>query len=202
MNLGHVGIPIDNLEYRLVDAPECDYHVSDKPYARGEVQMRGPTIMNGYFKNEESTKKALDEKGWFSTGDIGRINPNGTLSIIDRRKNLFKTSLGEYIAAEKVEGVYAKAGLVGQIWIYGNSFKSFVVAVVVPDAQALVARFKADNLWSEEDDKIQVASREYAARFKEVCDANTDKLKEWMMADLKAQEGTLKRFERLKDNLW
>jgi len=70
---------------------------------------------------------------------------------------------------------------------------------VVPDAQALVARLKADNLWSDEDDKIQVASREYAARFQEVCSANSEKVKEWLMADLKAQEGTLKRFERIKD---
>jgi len=114
-NLGHVGIPVDNIEYRLVDAPECDYYVTDKPYPRGEIQMRGPTIMNGYFKNEEATKKSLAEDGWFSTGDIGRINPNGTLSIIDRRKNMFKTAMGEYIASEKVENVYIKSSAVNQI---------------------------------------------------------------------------------------
>ena len=66
-NLGHIGIPVDNIEYRLVDAPECDYLVSDKPHARGEIQLRGPTIMDGYYKNEEATKKALSEDGWFST---------------------------------------------------------------------------------------------------------------------------------------
>jgi len=198
--LGHVGGPTDVTEVRLVDAPECGYLTTDEPHPRGEVQLRGQSMMNGYYKNDEATAKVLNkETGWFSTGDIGRINPNGTLSIIDRRKNLFKTSTGEYIASEKVEGVYGMAGLVGQIWIYGNSFKSFVVAVVVPDAQALVAKFKENNLWSEEDSKILVATREFAARFKEVCDANQETIKKWTMEDMKSVSGGLKRFEKIKD---
>jgi len=200
ITLGHVGGPTDVIEIRLVDAPECGYLTTDEPLPRGEVQLRGQALMDGYYKNDEATAKVLNkETGWFSTGDIGRINPNGTLSIIDRRKNLFKTSTGEYIASEKVEGIYSQAGLVGQLWIYGNSFKSFVVAVVVPDAQVLVGKLKASNLWSEEDDKIQVATRAYAAKFKEVCDANKKAIHGWVMEDLKAQEKGLKRFERIKD---
>merc|ERR1711994_866091 len=112
--------------------------------------------MDGYYKNDEATAKVLNkETGWFSTGDIGRINPNGTLSIIDRRKNLFKT---------------------------------FVVAIVVPDAQALVVKLKANNMWTQQDDEIKVATREYAAKFKEVCDANRKAIHGWVMEDLKAQE--------------
>ena len=92
--LGHVGAPTDVSEIRLVDAAECGYKTTDK-YPRGEVQIRGLNMMSGYYKNEEATNKVLDKQtGWFSTGDIGRINPNGTLSIIDRRKNLFKTMNG------------------------------------------------------------------------------------------------------------
>ena len=157
-------------------------------------------MMNGYYKNEEATAKVLNkETGWFSTGDIGRINPNGTVSIIDRRKNLFKTSTGEYIASEKVENTYLRAGLVGQIWIYGNSFKSFVVAVIVPDAQVLVEKLKAEKLWSEEDSKITVATKEYGARFKEVCEKNRELCKKLVLADMKQFEETLKRFEKIKD---
>jgi len=202
ITLGHVGGPTDVIEIRLVDAPECGYLTTDQPLPRGEVQLRGQCMMDGYYKNDEATAKVLNkETGWFSTGDIGRINPNGTLSIIDRRKNLFKTSTGEYIASEKVEGVYARAGLVGQIWIYGNSFKSFVVAVVVPDAQALVVKLKENNMWTEEDDKIKVATREYAAKFEEVCTKNAKDIKQWVLEDLKSVEksGGLKRFERIKD---
>ena len=162
--LGHVGAPADTMEVRLVDAPECGYLTTDEPYPRGEIQLRGAQIMNGYYKNEEATAKVLDkETGWFSTGDIARINPNGTISIVDRRKNLFKTSTGEYIASEKVENTYLRAGMVGQVWVYGNSFKSFVVAVVVPDAQVLVDKLKENKKWTEDDCKIQVATPEYAA---------------------------------------
>jgi len=198
--LGHVGPPTDVMEVRLVDAPECGYLTTDKPYPRGEIQLKGLNMMNGYYKNEEATAKVLNkETGWFSTGDIGRINPNGTVSIIDRRKNLFKTSTGEYIASEKVENTYLRAGLVGQIWLYGNSFKSFVVAVVVPDAQVLVEKLKAEKLWSEEDSKITVATKEYGARFKEVCEKNRELCKKLVLADMKQFEETLKRFERIKD---
>jgi len=187
--LGHVGIPIDNIEYRLVDAPECDYHTTDKPYPRGEIQMRGPTLMNGYFKNEEATKKALSEDGWFSTGDIGRINPNGTLSIIDRRKNMFKTAMGEYIAAEKLEGVYAKAAVANQLWIYGNSFKSFVVAVVVPDPLWLVPRLKEKGVWVDETpNALTPATKEYCDKFKKVCEENYDVVKEIVVGNIKETE--------------
>merc|ERR1712228_301158 len=200
-NLGHVGIPIDNIEYRLVDAPECDYHTTDKPHPRGEIQLRGPTIMDGYYKNEESTKKALSEEGWFSTGDIGRLNPNGTLSIIDRRKNMFKTAMGEYIAAEKVENVYAKAAVANQLWIYGNSFKSFVVAVVVPDPLWLVPRLKEKKVWIDEEEPLTPATKPYCDKFKKVCEENYDVVKEIVVANIKAteKEADLKKFELIKD---
>lgn len=183
-----------------MDAPECGYLTTDKPYPRGEIQLRGAQMMNGYYKNEEATNKVLNkETGWFSTGDIARINPNGTISIIDRRKNLFKTSTGEYIASEKVENTYLRAGMVGQVWVYGNSFKSFVVAVVVPDAQVLVEKLKESGKWTEEDAKITVATKEYAARFKEVCEANKDLVKKAVLEDMKLYEKELHRFERIKD---
>jgi len=198
-NLGHIGVPIDNIEYRLVDAPECDYFVADQPYARGEIQLRGPTLMNGYFKNEQATKKALAQNGWFSTGDIGRINPNGTLSIIDRRKNMFKTAMGEYIASEKVENVYTKAPSVNQIWIYGNSYKSFVVAVVVPDPLWLVPILKEKKLWN--DEKLTVATKPYNDKFKKIAQQNYETIKKIIINDIKPIENQsdLKKFEKVRD---
>jgi len=200
LSLGHVGAPTDVMQVRLVDAPECGYLTTDEPHPRGEIQLNGLNMMDGYYKNPEATAKVLDlETGWFSTGDIGRLNPNGTVSIIDRRKNLFKTSTGEYIASEKVENTYLRAGLVGQVWVYGNSYKSFVVAVVVPDAQMLIEALKAQKLWSDEDSAIQVATPAFAKRFKEVCEANVEVCKKLIQADMKNMEEPLLRFERVKD---
>ena len=125
--VGHVGVPIDNGEVRLVDAPECDYLTTDKLYPRGEIQIRGMSLMSGHFKNEAATAKTLSKDGWLiiSTGDIGRTNPNNTISIIDGRKNLFKLSSGEYIASRKVEAQYTKVPSVAQSFVYANSQKSF-----------------------------------------------------------------------------
>lgn len=64
-----------------------------------QIWLRGPSITKGYYKREDLTKEAITEDGWFITGDIGQWNPDGTLSIIDRKKNLVKLSGGEYIGA-------------------------------------------------------------------------------------------------------
>lgn len=63
--------------------------------------------------------EVLEEGGWFHTGDIAEIQPDGAIKIIDRKKNIFKLSQGEYVAVEKVEAEYKKSGAIDQIWVYG-----------------------------------------------------------------------------------
>ena len=70
------------------------------------------------------------------SGDIGQILPNGTIKIIDRKKNLIKLSQGEYVALEYLENVYGISSVIDEIWVYGNSFKSKLVAVVVPEEES------------------------------------------------------------------
>ena len=84
-------------------------------------------------------KRLLDSEGWLHTGDIGAWSENGQLKIIDRKKNIFKLSQGEYIAPERLEGIYAKNKLVQQIFIHGNSNESSLVAVVVPNEEEFKA---------------------------------------------------------------
>lgn len=90
---------------RLRDCPELGYFTTDEP-PRGELQYYGTSMFEGYFKNPEKTKEAFDEDGWICSGDVARVNPNGSITIFDRAKNIFKLCQGEYIAPEKLENIY------------------------------------------------------------------------------------------------
>ena len=81
----------------------------------------------------------LDNDGWLHTGDIGAILTNGTVRMVDRRKNIFKLSQGEYVAPEKIETICCEARFVAQAWVYGDSLQNAVVAVIVPDRDVLLA---------------------------------------------------------------
>ena len=94
---GHVGGPNVTLEYRLEDIPEMKYMTDDKdkngnPMPRGEICLRGSGITQGYYKDLEKTKETIDKGNWLHTGDVGQINLNGSVKIIDRKKNIFKLS--------------------------------------------------------------------------------------------------------------
>lgn len=103
---GHVGAPIKYLRIKLKDVPEMGYHASDKPYPRGEILFKGPQVFSGYFDRPDKTAECFEPGNWFKTGDVGMIYPNGTVKIIDRAKNIFKLSQGEYIAPEKLENIF------------------------------------------------------------------------------------------------
>jgi long-chain acyl-CoA synthetase len=132
-NAGHSGGPIKGVCIRLRDIPEFGYLSSDKPYPRGEICMKGPSITSGYFKNKEQTEKAFDKDGWFKTGDVGQIYTNGAIRIIDRLESIFKLSNGENIAAEKVENIVVLSPFVEQNFIYGDSSRDYCVAIVYPN---------------------------------------------------------------------
>jgi long-chain acyl-CoA synthetase len=131
---GHVGGPIPCCHVKLIDAPELEYFSKND---EGEICVRGPSVTKGYFHDPERTKEILDADGWLRTGDVGRWLPNGTLKIIDRKKHIFKLAQGEYVAPEKIENVYSRSPLVSQVFVDGNSFQRYLVAIVVPDEMHL-----------------------------------------------------------------
>lgn len=94
---GHVGCPRAGCEIKLVDVPEMNYLVTDKPYPRGEIHIRGATVFKGYFKDEKNTRDTVDSEGWLASGDIGFVDHRGCFTIIDRKKNIFKVNRHSYV---------------------------------------------------------------------------------------------------------
>ncbi|XP_076338573.1 fatty acid CoA ligase Acsl3-like [Tachypleus tridentatus] len=137
---GRVGAPLMRCYIRLEDWEEGDYHKTDYPNPRGEIIVGGDTVTKGYYKNEPLTKECFqEEKGirWFFTGDIGEVYPDGTIKIIDRKKDLIKLQFGEYISLGKVETELKTSTLLDNICAYGDSFESYLVALVVPNRNQL-----------------------------------------------------------------
>lgn len=138
---GHVGPPLACCEIKVVDVPEMNYYACN---GEGEICVKGSSVFGGYFRDPDRTREALDAQGWLHTGDIGKWLENGTLKIIDRLKHIFKLAQGEYIAPEKIENVLIRSPFVQQIFIHGDSLKSCLVAVVVPDEEYLL-KWAAQN---------------------------------------------------------
>jgi len=137
-----------------------NYFVTDQPFPRGEICFRGPCCTQGYYKNEEKTRELIDEYGWLHSGDIGEILPDHSFKIIDRKKNIFKLSIGEYIAPEKLEIIYNKSPYVSQIFVYGESLKSKLIAIVVPEKEFLEAWARENNIENPDNFEALCANQE------------------------------------------
>lgn len=136
--VGHVGGPATNVEFKLKAVPDMEYLISDtdetgRPTPRGELLIRGTGIFSGYFRDQERTQEALDANHWLYTGDIVKLRPNGSIQIIDRKKNIFKLAQGEYVAAEKLEIGYRVLTEVEEIFVYGDSLQSYLVCIIFPN---------------------------------------------------------------------
>lgn len=144
---GIAGVPIPSVEIKLESTPDfCDRKgnpylstdtedVEGNPvFGRGEILGRGPSIASGYYMMLEETKEEFKEDGWFHTGDIGQFTSDGSIRIVDRKKNLVKLKGGEYIAMEKMEMIFGNSSFVdavaGGICCYGDGDMDRPVALV------------------------------------------------------------------------
>lgn len=132
------------LEYKLVDVPELGYHLTDRPHPRGELLVRSEQLFPGYYKRPEITAQVFDEDGFYRTGDIvAELGPD-QVAYVDRRNNVLKLSQGEFVTVSTLEAAFNTAPLVRQIYIYGNSARPYLLAVVVPtDSGATKAEIAA-----------------------------------------------------------
>jgi long-chain acyl-CoA synthetase len=127
--LGSVGKPIPGVEVRI--APD------------GEILVRGPNVMAGYYNQPQATSEVLDADGWFRTGDIGELDRDGYLRITDRKKDLIKTAGGKYIAPQLVENLARTSPFVQNALLLGDR-RPYPVLLVVPNPHA-VGRFARER---------------------------------------------------------
>jgi fatty acid CoA ligase FadD9 len=137
------------IAYKLVDVPEAGYFTTDKPYPRGELLVKAKRYMGGYYKRPELTAQRFDEEGFYKTGDImAEIGPDH-LRYLDRCNNVVKLSQGEFVAVSHLEALYAHSAVIRQIYLYANSERAFLLAVVVP-SEELVAELGSDGRGAEQ----------------------------------------------------
>lgn len=119
---GTVGRPIEGVEIEIADD--------------GEILCRGPNVTRGYYENPEATEEALDPEGWFHTGDIGELDADGFLRVTDRKKSVFKTSGGEYVAPGPIQNRLKESFLIEHALVIGEDRK-MVTALIAPDFENL-----------------------------------------------------------------
>ncbi len=179
--IGTVGLPLSNVQIKL-DKEEGDLG--------GEILVQGPNVTLGYYKHTELSQELFDPQGWLKTGDIGTIDEKGFLTITDRKKNIFKTSAGKYVAPQLLENLFQTSTYINQILIIGFH-KPYITALVVPNYVKL-------EKWANDND-IHWTSPTYMA--------HNFKVKERIQEDLEKVNKTLPNFKRivkfeLLDNEW
>lgn len=152
-----------------------------------EIIVKGPSVMQGYYKDPELTKEAIDQEGWFHTGDLGRIEPEGHLRITGRKKALFKTAMGKYISPEHIENKLVESPFVDVALVVGENQK-FAAALIVPDFLHLKAWCHVKSIPYTSDEEM-VRNPEVLKRFKRVVDesnkffGNFEQIKKFQLMD-------------------
>lgn len=135
--------PLTNYNYASAGKPIGDTQV--KIGENDEILVKGSGVMKGYYNKPEETAKVFNEDGWFKTGDAGRIDNEGNLYIVDRIKDLMKTSNGKYIAPQPIENLFANFNLIDQIMLVAEG-RPFVSAVIAPNFEALEELLKKKSI--------------------------------------------------------
>lgn len=177
VRFGTVGPVLDNVEVKIAED--------------GEILMKGPSLMMGYYKDPEKTDEVIDKEGWFHTGDIGELQDLNILKITDRKKEIFKLSTGKYVAPQVIENKFKKSQFIEQIMVVGENEK-YTAAIICPAFHFL-------NGWcflhqvKYRDTKEMIKHPRVIARFQEEVDrlnANLNEHEKVKMFELTCTEWT------------
>ncbi len=170
--VGSSGKPIANVQVRVAED--------------GEILVKGPCVMQGYYKNPEATREVLTEDGWLRTGDIGHLDADGYLYITDRKKDLLKTAAGKFVAPQPIENALKTSPYILNAMVVGDKRK-FIAALIVPNPATVGARLADEGLKFSSNSELAGHARTHALIENEV---------KRLTAHL-AQYETIKRFALL-----
>ena len=173
--VGSSGKPIANVQVRVAED--------------GEVQVKGPCIMQGYYKNPEATREVVSQDGWFSTGDLGHVDKDGYLYITDRKKDLIKTAGGKFVAPQPIENVLKTSPYILNAMVVGDKRK-FIAALIVPNPTTVSARLADEGLKCSSHSELAAHPRTHVLIEEEI---------KRLTAHL-AQYETIKRFALLPED--
>ena len=174
--IGTVGKPIDNVEVKIADD--------------GEILCKGPNVMMGYYKDEKLTNEVITD-GFFHTGDIGNIDDEGFLKITDRKKEMFKTSGGKYIAPQLIENAMKQSRFIEQIMVIGDGEK-MPAAFIQPNFDFIKEWEKIHGIKVGETNQEIITNPKVIERVQEEIDHLNSKFGNWEQ---------IKRFE-LTPDVW
>ena len=167
MKFGTVGRIIPGVEVKIAED--------------GEIDVRGPNVMKGYYKNEAATAEAIDPDGFFHTGDIGKLDGDGFLKITDRKKDIIVTAGGKNIAPQAIEGRLKTNAFIAEIVVVGNK-RNFPAALVVPDFEKLTVWCARQSITAESADAMAAHPR----------------VTEFILAEIESLSGGFAQYERIK----
>lgn len=160
--IGTAGKIIDNVEVKIAED--------------GEILCKGPNVMMGYYKDEEKTKEAIID-GYFHTGDIGQVDADGFLKITDRKKEMFKTSGGKYIAPQLIENAMKQSRFIAEIMVIGDGEK-LPAAFIQPDFEFVKSWAKKKGISIKSNEEL-VENKDVRARFQEEINGINTKFGHW-----------------------
>lgn len=193
IKFGTVGPPLRGVEVKIADD--------------GEVLCKSPGVMVGYYNDKKATKEVIDEDGWFHTGDVGVFEKEGQLRLTGRKKEIFKTSVGKYIAPQIIENKLKESPFIDNAIVIGENQK-FAAAIIVPDFEHLKAWCEVKNIDFTGNKKIikeKIIRKRYQ---RDINDLNktlgdTEQIKKFRFADTvwSVETGELSATLKLKRNI-
>ena len=193
IKIGTVGFPVGNVDVRISE--------------EGEIQVKGSTVMKGYFKSPDTTAEVIDSEGYFHTGDKGIIDEDGFLRLTGRVKEIFKTSMGKYISPSLVENKMLESPFINSIMVVGEGQK-FAAALIVPN-------FEQVRVWSKDhqltfaNDIEMIQNKEVISLFRKEVDALNKSLGDYervmrfelLPADFSAEKGEVTSTMKIRRNV-